>query len=798
MYTSFLKIAIRNVMRQKAFSFVNIAGLSFGLTACLLIALFIRDELQFDKFIPEGDRIYRIYYKITAEEGVSEVATTPPRFATVLQQEFPEVEETLRVLNYPNKELFEVGNTKFYEVGGILAEPNFYELFPHKFVYGIGKGALADPSSIVISEQLAKKYFGEGNPVGKEILVGKDLFQVRGVFQKNPKFHLPANYVLPLSAANIPEEQMESWEWYGFHNYVKVKEGTEPKALLKKFQEQTNSFLNSEGSTVFLPLFQSLHDIHLNSADFRHDISQRGNMTYIKSLAITALFILIIACFNFINLATATSLKRAKEVGVKKSLGASRVQLMWQFISEAILITLISVSLAIAFSGLLLPSLSEFTEKQIEFDLLTNPMTFGLLLLLTLLLGILAGFYPAMVLSGFKAVKVLKGGADSEPGKIPWLRHGLVIVQFSLSVLLIISAIVVRKQVSYLHSKELGFNKEQVMFFPMRGESMSTNYQTFKNELLKSPAITSVTVGYGLPGDMFGDGMVTAPSKGEKKKLIQMMVDHDYIETLGLKLIAGRDFSEEMKTDAEQGFIINETAVLEMGFGTPEQALGETLLWPTWRNPAITKRGQIIGVVKDFHYKSLYDAVEPAMLQIYPEAYSNVTLRIKEGEIENALADIKQTWNSFSPQYPLDYNFLDESFDKMYKAEEKLRTLLWIFTVMAIFVGCLGLFGLAAYAAERRTKEIGIRKVLGASAKNIMALLSKDFVTLVIVAIFIASPIAWYFMSRWLENFAYRTEMSWWIFLLAGLSAILIAVLTVSFHAIKAAFRNPVKNLRTE
>ena len=800
MFKIYLKSAYRNLLKHKGFTFLNIAGLTFGLTACLLIGLFVRDEMQFDKYIPEGDRVHRVYYKITGEEGTSQIASTPPMFATALKQEFPEVEKTIRVLNNPNKDLFEVGEAKFYEEGGILAEPSFFDLFPLEFTYGSAVGALADPSSVVLSKEVAQKYFGQVNPIGQEITINKELYQVKGVFQNNPKFHLPISYIVPMAAANISEERMQSWDWYQFHNYVKLKEGADPEALQAKFQAYSRPFLKGDGQITYMPFLQPLHDIHLYSADFRHDMAAKGNITYVNALMITAFFILVIACFNFVNLSTAKSIKRAKEVGVRKTIGASRKQLMVQFVAESTFLTFISLVLAVLVSCLLLPLLNQFTEKQIVFDFLTNPIKLMLLLLLAVVVGVLAGFYPALVLSGYQPVKVLKGtfNGDSKPGKIPWLRHGLVVVQFSLSVLLIICAIVVRKQVTYLHNKELGFKKEQILFFPMRGERMSSNYETFKNELLQSPNVTAVTIGYGFPGDMFGDGMMTIPSKGEQKKLTQMMVDHDYIKTLGLELVAGRDFSKEMKTDAEHGFIINETAVRELGFAKPEQALGETLLWPTWRNPDLIKRGQVIGVVKDFHYKSLYDQVEPAVLQIYPEAYWKVAVKVKAAGIENAIADVKGVWSKFSPDYPLEYNFLDESFEKMYRSEEKLKSLLWIFTSMAIIVGCLGLFGLAAYAAERRTKEIGIRKVLGATEKSIVLLLSKDFVKLVLISIFLASPIAWYFMHQWLQDFAHRIDVSWWIFALAGLSTVTIALITVSFHAIKAAFRNPIKNLRTE
>jgi putative ABC transport system permease protein len=496
-------------------------------------------------------------------------------------------------------------------------------------------------------------------------------------------------------------------------------------------------------------------------------------------------------------------MQRAREVGVRKSIGANRKQLIIQFLGETILLSFISILISIGLVFLLLPWLNDFTGKHITFDVLTNPLIGITLILLTLLVGIIAGFYPALVLSGFQPIKVLKGSvADAGAGKTPWLRHSLVVVQFSLSVLLIISAIVVFNQVNYLHNKDLGFRKEEIMFFPMRGDRMTQNVEAFKNELLKSPGVSSVSIGYGFPGDAVAGDEILVPRNGENKEhgATQLMVDHDYIKTLGLQVIAGRDFSKDMKTDVTSAFIINETAVKELGFGTPQKALGQALAWQPWgaQDPDSLKRGQVIGVVKDFHYKTLYDIVETAVLQIFPDASWKVAVKIKTADMKTAIAGVNKTWDQFSPEYPFEYNFLDENFDEVYKSEDKLKSLLWIFTGVAIFVGCLGLLGLAAYAAQRRIKEIGIRKVLGASVQGLVVLLSKDFLKLVVIALIIASPIAWYFLNDWLQAFAYRIDIGWWVFALAALIAVVIALLTVSFQAVKAAIANPVKSLRTE
>ncbi|RDC65563.1 ABC transporter permease [Adhaeribacter pallidiroseus] len=806
MFRNYLKIAVRNLLRHKGFSFINIAGLTLGLTACLLIGLFVRDEKQFDQFIPQGDQIFRIYNVRTSQEGAENNAGTPPMFATTLQQEYPEVAETLRILRIPSKDLFEANAKKLYEEGGIAPDSTFFNFFPLTFTYGTPLQALDDPASMVLSQKMAERFFGPENPVGKTILFNKEAFTIKGVFQSNPKFHLAINFIVPLASQQIPKERMTRWTWQQFYSYVKLKKGVDAQAIETKFQslvkEKVHPILKEGGST-YLPYFQPLKQVHLYSADFKFDLlTIKGNHTYVNALSLVAVFILLIACFNFVNLATAKSLQRAKEVGVRKAIGASRRQLMEQFIGETLLLTFISVVVSGILTLFALPGLNEFTGKQITFNFFTQPQWLLFLGALTGVVGILAGFYPALVLSGFQPVKVLKGTVvtDSVPGQIPWLRHGLVVVQFALSVLLIISALVVSNQVEYLHQKDLGFNREEIMFFPMRGDHLNQNYEAFKNELLQLPGVSAVSIGYGFPGDMFAGDEILVPRNGENTAVAvtQLLIDHDYVKTLGLDVIAGRDFSKQIKSDATAAYMINETAVASLGLGTPQKALGQPLLWQTWANPDSLKKGKIIGVVKDFHYKSLYDKVEPAVLQIYPDAYWKVAVKIKTAGIDHTIGRVKEVWNRFSPEYPLEFNFLNENFNQMYQADDKLQSLLSLFTLVTIFVACLGLFGLAAFAAERRRKEVGIRKVLGASVKEIAFLLSKEFIKLVGVALVVASPVAWYFMEKWLQDFAYRITLSWEVFVTAGLLALFIAGITVGFQAVKAATVNPVDSLRSE
>lgn len=810
MFKNYLKTAFRNLWRYKGFSFINILSLTIGIIGCLVIALFVWDEKRYDKFVPDGENIYRVYEQRNDNNNITYAAISPPAFATFLPREYPEVKASARILmSSNNKYLMEYGDKKNYEDKGLLVDSSFFEIFPLKFISGDPATALKDSGSMVISESIAKRYFGNTDPVGKVLLINKGNMTVKGVFSDVPQhFHLQFNYLMSLSSAGLPKERMERWTWHQFFTYIKTKPGTNVHQLQEKFQGYVKKDIyptfQQSGST-FLPLFQPLADIHLGSADFVFDNAVRGNETYVRALSIIALFVLVIACFNFINLATARSFRRAKEIGVRKVVGADRSQLVFQFIGETILLSVLSMVIATVATMLIIPALNGFTGKSIEFNIFTNPLLALIILIAGVVIGVLAGIYPAMVLSGFRPVKVLKSMKLTGSGGTSWLRQSLVVIQFSLSVLLIVSTIIVFRQTKFLNNKDLGFNKEQVLYFQVR-DSLVTNpntLETFKSELRNSPNILSLTSGYGLPGDAFaGDGVKLATKDGEKEFPANLFIgDYDYIKTLGLHLIAGRDFSRNMSTDEQQAFIINETAVKTWGFGTPEKALGQPIAWNEWAPKDTTKpikRGRVIGVVKDFHYKSLHEKVAATAIQLYPQVTYTVAAKIKAADMQNAIAFIKKKWSEFVPAYPLDYKFMDESYGMMYKSEEKLSDLLWIFTVMAIFIGCMGLFGLAAFSAEQRTKEIGIRKVLGANVVNIMTLLSKSFLLLVLISSIIAFPIAWWAMNNWLKDFPYRVDISWWIFGIAIVAALLIAFITVSFQSVKAAVANPVKSLRTE
>lgn len=806
MFKNYLKTAIRNLVRYKGFTFINVLGLTIGITGCLVIGLFVWDELQYDRFGKNYESVYRFYTHRTVNSINSRAAVVPPMFATYTKQQYPEVENTLRIMMTDGRRLLEVGDKRGYEEKGLLVEPGFFEFFPIKLIHGDPKTALADPNSVVISEDIAKRYFGKENPVGKTLLVNKSSMAVRGVMAKLPEhFHLEVNYLIPLAAAQLPKERMESWQWQQFYTYVKLKPGTDAGALQAKFQEAIKKEVSPrlQGGINYLPYLQELKNIHLQSADFEYDIAVRGNENYVKGLSIIALFVLVIACFNFINLATARSLRRAKEIGVRKVVGAERRQLIIQFTGETILLALIAVILSIVATMLIIPVLNNFTGKHISFNPVTNPLLGLTILGSGIVVGILAGIYPALVLSGFQPVKVLKGLKMQGGGSrgISWLRQGLVVIQFALSALLIICATVVYRQMNYLHNKDLGFNNEQIIYFRING-GVNDNLSAFKEELRRHSNIISVTSGYGLPGDQFaGDGVIIPTKDGDKRFGSTLFIgDYDYVKTLGIQVIAGRDFSRNVSTDKNEAFIINETAVKEFGFGTPEQALGQRVHWEKWLPDSLNpvKKGRVIGVIKDFHYKSLHEKVAATVIQMYDSVEFKVAAKMKTADIRNTLAYVDKTWKKFNTEFPLDYKFMDATYGAMYEAEDKLSRLLTIFTFLAIFVGCMGLFGLAAFNAEQRTKEISIRKVLGASNLSIVQLLTKAFVTPVLIASVISFPVAWWAMNAWLQDFPYRVDFGWWIFGMAALTAMLIALLTVSFQAIKAAIANPVKTLRTE
>src|SRR5204862_1953455 len=642
MFKNYLKTAVRNLLRYKGFAIINISSLTIGIIGCIVIGLFVWDEWQYDKKIPGGENVYRLYEQHKNNDAITYGAPVPPAYASFLKRTYPEVDTTVRILMSTNKFLMEVGENRNYEDKGWFVESSFFEIFPLNFKRGNPATALSDPGTVVLSEDLAKRYFKNEDPIGKTIYINKDTFTVKGVLAKLPDhFHFDFHYLMSLSSAGLPKERMEKWTWHQFYTYAKLKQGTDVKQLQDKFQAHVRReifpTLTQSGST-FLPFFQPLKDIHLRSADFIYDNAVRGNQTYVKALTIIALFVLVIAGFNFVNLATARSFRRAKEIGVRKVIGAERKQLIIQFIGETILLSVLSMLLAIVATFLIVPLLNQFTGKSIEFNPIANPILGLIILAAGVVIGMIAGIYPALVLSGFQPIKILKNIKLIGSGGGAWLRQALVVIQFALSVLLIVSTMIVYKQTKYLNDKDLGFNKEQVIYFQIR-DNLASNpktLETFKSELKRSANIISVTSGYGLPGDQFAGDGINVGSENKEHPANVFIGDEDYVKTLGLRIIAGRDFSRDMSTDVREAFIINETAVREFGYETPEKAIGQPLSWNEWApidslHPV--KKGKVIGVVKDFHYKSLHEKVTASVIQLYPQVAYTVAVKLKTADI---------------------------------------------------------------------------------------------------------------------------------------------------------------------
>jgi putative ABC transport system permease protein len=806
MIKNYFKIAWRNLWRNKGFSTINIVGLAIGIATCLIIMLFVSNELGYDRYNKKSDRMVRVFFQGNVQgEKMNESSVMPP-VAQTLNAEFPEVEEATRIRDYGTPRLL-YGDKSFKEDALAFVDSNFFNVFTLPLLAGDAKTALIEPNSIVITKALAKKYFGSENPIGK-VIKFKDgsfaPFKVTGVIDKvpvNSHFH----FEIFASMAGLPEAREPSWMTSNFYTYLVLADGTDYKKLEAKLPQVVEKYMGpqmlqamgmtlaqfkSKGNNLGLYL-QPLTDIHLHS-DFANDLSPAGDIKYIYIFGAIALFMLLIACINFMNLSTAGASKRAREVGIRKVLGSMKIELVRQFLFESILITAISLLLAILLMYMALPVFNTLAGQNLTLRFTDHPLLAPGLFVFVLITGVLAGSYPAFYLSSFKPVTVLKGKFTSGKKSIS-LRSGLVVFQFLISIILIVSTLVVYKQLSYIQNKKLGYDKEQVLILP--AYLLGKNATVFRQQLLNDPRVSSISSSGYLPaGPSNNNNFFVSPGENSTQliKTLRYDVDENYIPTLGIQLLSGRNFSKDFANDSS-GVILNETAAKV--FGWRENAPGHVISTSTNRGEKITYN--VIGVVKDFHFKSLHERISPLVMVLAPDP-GMLIVKLKTKDVASLLAVVKKQWTDLGAEDPLTYSFLDERFNNTYQSEQKIGLMLGIFAGLTIFVACLGLFGLATFTAEQRTKEIGIRKVLGASISGIVSRLSIDFLKLVFVAFIIASPLAWYIMNKWLQDFAYRITISWWVFALAAIVALLIAVLTVSFQAIKAAMANPVKSLRTE
>lgn len=791
MLKNYLKVAFRTLLKNRLQSGINIFGLALGLASCLLIFLFVQEELSYDRFHVKSDRIYRVVKDfVDSDGGRLPDATTPPALAPAIAREIPGVEKVCRVFpNWGGKLLLQSDQQAFYEENYCLVDTSFFQIFDLEILAGNPESAMREVNQVVITDQMARKYFGAEEALGKEFRAERNVFTVGAVVKPlpvNSHFH----FDVFLSLNRLSDQKDQFWGWYNFYTYILLSENSEIAAVDAQIQEL---FKRNEPESENQFYSQALSDIHLHS-NLKWELEANGDIKYIYLFILIALFVLVIASVNYINLATARSGNRAKEVGVRKVSGAHRTSLIAQFLTESLLTVLIAGLLAIILAEAALPAFNHLLGRELSFLFGQNASLLLLLVGGLLILGLLSGLYPAFYLARFRPAWVLKG-IKAKNGGQSWLRKGLVVAQFTIAVALIAGMLVIQGQLNYIQSKNLGFAKEQVIVIDNSGAA--DNPETLKNRF---SAIQGVVGAGGSSATLGGLNWTQTMSRRgvpeEEGVLVNYAyVDHDYLDVLKMQMLEGRNYSREFSTDTLDALIINETAAKSIGLEAPY--IGKEVRWETG-NDTVNLYRKVVGVVKDFHFTSLHESIKPYAFELAPRQADNINLRIASKDYRQIINNLKMEWENLAPDRPFEFVFLDERLDKLYRADQNFQSVFSYFTFLAILIACLGLFALASFTAERRIKEIGIRKVLGAGIGQLVFLLSNDFLRLVVAAVILATPIAWLAMNRWLDNFAYRIEISWTAFALAGLTALLIAFLTVSFEAFKAARRNPVHALKYE
>jgi putative ABC transport system permease protein len=793
MIKNYFTIAWRSLTKNKVYSFINIGGLAIGLACCLTIGLFVWDEISYDRFHKNGKYIYRVVQKQNQAGKLYDVAVTPGPLAAALKNDFPEITQACRIGSI-RPAVLQHGNVTFESGKIFIVDNSFFTLFDFKLQQGNPQKIFLNPDEVIINEDIAERIFGKGwrkldNLIGQEIRFNNDRTLLLGGIAKNAPVnsHIQFEVLLPF----VYEEsnaRRYNWDNNNYHTYVQVRPGTNTTETGKKLFKYINKYKPKSSITLSL---QPLFKIYLYSDfAFHTDWSKTSNVVYIRIFSAVGLVVLLIAIFNFINLATARALERAREVGIRKAVGAFRRQLIIQFLGESLLMTIVAVLIALMLLQIFLPLMNAIAAKSISIPLFNSRFLLSIAGFVVLV-SLLAGIYPAFYLSKFQPVKVLKGVFDIQSGGV--FRRTLVVGQFMFSVILITSVIVIYQQLAYLQDKDLGFDKSQLLMVKMKNE-LQKKSSLMKDDLLKQASISNVAATSTNMIDVINSTYsIQWEGKEQDDKLLitEANIDPGFLNTLGIKLAAGRNFDPKIISDSSSAFLINETAAKRMGW-TAEQAIDKKIkIWDA--------EGKIIGVVKDFHFRPLTAAIEPFIFYYWPkDDYSKLFVKTNPDKTREAISAIETIYKRYEKQAAAEYEFVDIALDNQYRAQQRTGKVVLYFSLLAIFVSCLGLFGLAIFSAEQRVKEIGIRKVLGASVANIATLFSGDFIRIVGIAIIIACPVSWWVMNKWLQDFAYRIEIQWWFFLAAAMIAIVIALLTVSFQAIKAAIANPVKSLRTE
>lgn len=811
MFKNYIKIASRNIIKNKLFSLINILGLAVGIACTIVILLFVQDELSYDQFHTKKDRIVRVSREWLNSRDLQtslHLARVPPPIGPLLINDYPQIIEKMVRIRSDYKTKLKYNNETFIEDGYYWAEKDFFEIFDFNLIKGNRETALSKPNSVVISQSMAKKIFGDQNPLGKTInYEDKTDLDVTGVFEDVPhNSHFKFDYLgsfITLYDAFGADFFATNWGRNNYSTYLLLKSPEMKSELQSKIPEFIDKHYGAaikkftgQDPTERPSKFNKLHlwnltDIHLYS-HLNSEFEQNGDITNVYLFSAIAVFILLIACINFMNLATARSSKRAKEIGMRKVLGAYKKQLVYQFIGESLFITFLSVFIAIGIVEASLPFLNSFIGKELAVNYTQNFSAIGAIFLIAMLVGLISGSYPAFLLSSFKPASVLKGNSNASAGR-SLFRTTLVVAQFTISIALIISMSVVYNQMSFFKNMKLGFNKDQIVVLPAT-QPMLKNLEGLKSRLLQNPNIISAATSDLIPSDKLLNSWGAEKYEGNSTvgvgfRIAVVQVDNDFLDTYKFQLLAGRKFSREFSADDSSSYIINEAAANKLGWKADE-AIGQSLIYGN-------TPGTIVGVLKDFNFESLHNEISPVIFVNTKTNGDNLSVKVA-GNIPAAIEFLKDIWNEYNPEYPFNYTFLNDDFDNLYKSEEQLGEIFGVFSFLAVFIACLGLLGLASFAAEQKTKEIGIRKVLGASVGNIVARFTFEFIKLILIANLIAWPLSYYGMSQWLENFAYRTDLTLSTFLMAGSIALLIAVATIGFQAVKASLTNPAKTLKYE
>lgn len=802
MLRNYLKIAWRNLSANKTHSFINIIGLSTGLTCFTLIALWITDELSYDKFNRNYDRIFRLVTTAKTETGIEESAVTSAPMAKALKGDYPEVENTVRLRM--REEIVTHNGQQVLQPEILLTDPSFFDVFSYSLTKGNAATALNEPYSIILTESTAKKYFGNLDPIGQTLTLNMydtgygAAYKITGIMADPPKnahftFTMLASFKT-IEVADPGTLTIDGWGDGSYYTYLLLKKNVDHKAFSSKIAHFYGKYIG-DLFKVWGPIYsyklQPLRDIHLRS-NLQYEIAAVGSITQVYIFSTIGIFILLLAGINYTNLATARSVSRAKEVGIKKVAGAGKDQLILQYLAESVCTAMVALLVSFLLSKLLQPFFYQITGKDLSFISSVPLLLF--LLGLTIFWGILSGMYPAIVLSAFKPAVVLKGSFKSSD-KGTSLRKVLVVSQFVITMILVAGIVIVYAQLSYIKHKDLGYDKEALLFLRVHGNTdVIKGYGAFKNELQNNPLISGVATSNSLIGGGLGSGgaeTVDIEGRSMQVSTARVRIDADYFNVYGIKLLAGRNFTATAATDTIRKVILNETAIKRFGWKEPQAAIGKPFRMGN-------RTGVVVAVTNDFHYNSLQQVIEPLAITPLDGGFSRITLRIDVKKADRAIAAIESSWKKHFPAALFDYGFLSQQIQLQYEAEERFSKIFLYFSVLSLLIACLGLYGLISYTIFQKTKEIGIRKILGATASGITAKLSASLVRPVLIACFISMPIAWYVMSSWLQNFAYRIDLSWWMFTAAAVLVLLIALMTVGFQAFKAAIANPVKSLRTE